>query len=162
MKRALLILMLLLLCLALGACARKSTGQEANVTVSPEAEKPAEQTVITTETASPEPTSEPEPTTEPTQEPVEESQDIRPEIKDFLDAYETFMDKYVEFMGNYAKADMNDLMNMISQYTEIMNEYALYAEKVEQIDQSELNAAELAYYLEVTNRVNQKLLHSIG
>ena len=36
------------------------------------------------------------------------------------------------------------------------------AEKIAALDQNELTKAELAYYLEVTGRVNQKLLSVAG
>jgi hypothetical protein len=43
-------------------------------------------------------------------------------------------------------------------YYSILARYTESAEKIDAFDESELTNAELAYYLEVTNRVSQKLL----
>ena len=112
------------------------------------------------------PTAEPEaePTEEPTPEPqtaVEENE-IRPEVKEFLDAYEACMDKYVDFMQKYMNADPTSMVSMMGDYYSILARYTEFAEKIEAFDESELTNAELAYYLEVTNRVSQKLLSVAG
>lgn len=43
-------------------------------------------------------------------------------------------------------------------YYRILASYAEYTEKLDALDESEFTSAELAYYLEVTNRVSRKLL----
>lgn len=122
-----------------------------------------ESTVITTpETpdnipAIPETPSDPEPTS-----PSAAEDEIRPEFKEFLDAYEAYMDEYVAFMQKYSQADPEDMVAMMGDYTAIMTRYAEFAEKMEAVDEEELTNAELAYYLEVTDRVNQKLLTVAG
>ena len=40
----------------------------------------------------------------------------------------------------------------------MMKQYAEFAEKADQYEEGELSTADLAYYLEVSNRINQKLL----
>ncbi len=47
---------------------------------------------------------------------------------------------------------------MLSEYTELLSQYNTYMDKVSKIDEDELSSADLAYYLDVTNRVNKKLL----
>ncbi len=51
-----------------------------------------------------------------------------------------------------------DLTAMTGDYFEILSEYEDFAEAVDGIDEDELTAAELSYYLEVTTRVSRKLL----
>ena len=109
-----------------------------------------------------------EPTAEPTEEPAPEPQiaaaenEIRPEVKEFLDAYEACMDEYVEFMQKYLNADPTSMVSMMGDYYSILARYTEFAEKIDAFDESELTNAELAYYLEVTNRVSQKLLRVAG
>jgi len=112
------------------------------------------------------PTAEPEagPTEEPTPEPQSAAaeNEIRPEVKEFLDAYEACMDEYVEFMQKYLNADPTSMVSMLGDYYSILARYTEFAEKIDAFDESELTNAELAYYLEVTNRVSQKLLRVAG
>ncbi len=109
-----------------------------------------------------------EPAAEPTEEPAPEPQtaaaenEIRPEVKEFLDAYEACMDEYVEFMQKYLNADPTSMVSMMGDYYSILARYTEFAEKIDAFDESELTNAELAYYLEVTNRVSQKLLRVAG
>lgn len=109
-----------------------------------------------------------EPTAEPTEEPTPEPQtaaaenEIRPEVKEFLDAYEACMDEYVDFMQKYLNADPTSMVSMMGDYYSILARYTEFAEKIDAFDESELTNAELAYYLEVTNRVSQKLLRVAG
>ena len=112
------------------------------------------------------PTAEPEaePTAEPTPEPQTAAAEngIRPEVKEFLDAYEACMDEYVDFMQKYMNADPSSMVSMMGDYYGILARYTEFAEKIDAFDESELTNAELAYYLEVTNRVSQKLLSVAG
>ena len=43
-----------------------------------------------------------------------------------------------------------------------MNRYKDFADKLDDMDESDYTKAEWGYYLEVTNRVNQKLLKALG
>ena len=83
---------------------------------------------------------------------------VRPEIKEFLDSYEAFIDEYIEFMENYDSTDIN----MLLKYTEFMSKYAEFAEKVDAIEDMDLNDAEALYYAEVTLRASQKMLKVLG
>ncbi len=112
-----------------------------------------------TDTSSQDPghTARPDPAPEKDPPPAAENE-IRPEVKEFLDAYEACMDEYVAFMQKYAKASTDEMVAMMGDYYSVLNEYTEYAEKMDALDESELTNAELAYYIEVTNRVSQKLL----
>ena len=107
-------------------------------------------------TAKPTATPKVEPTKEPAAPPAENT--VRPEVKEFLDSYEACMNEYVEFMKKYMNTDAASVVSMMGDYYKILAKYTEYAEKIDALDESELTNAELAYYLEVTNRVSQKLL----
>lgn len=84
------------------------------------------------------------------------SDEIRSDFKESLDSYEKFMDEYCEFMKKYKES--NDSLSMLTDYTEFLTKYSEMMQKIDGIDQDNLNSAELAYYIEVTSRVSKKLL----
>lgn len=86
----------------------------------------------------------------------ETSGGIRPEVKEFLDSYETFMDEYCEFMKNYTNSD--NALSMLNDYAKIMQKYLEFSEKLGALDSQDMNTEEMKYYTEVTLRVSQKLL----
>ena len=47
---------------------------------------------------------------------------------------------------------------MLGEYASIMEKYGEFAEAVEKYDEKEMSTADAKYYLEVTNRINQKML----
>ncbi len=73
-----------------------------------------------------------------------------------MDEYEKFIDKYVKFMKKYEEEGRP--LSMLSEYTELMTQYTEFAETMAAYNGDNLSAADYAYYLEVMNRVNQKLL----
>lgn len=77
---------------------------------------------------------------------------IRPEFKVAMDSYEEFFSKYVEFMTS------NNPSDNFGEYTEFMTQYAETMSKMEDIDTEILSDEEMAYYLEVTNRITTMLL----
>lgn len=80
---------------------------------------------------------------------------VSPEFKKAMDEYESFMNDYVEFMKKYENS--TDVAGMMKEYTDMMTKYSNFQKKIDDIDQDSLSADELAYYLEVTERVNKKL-----
>ncbi len=76
-------------------------------------------------------------------------------FKETMDSYEAFIDEYVEFMNKYQESD--DTAAMLADYSEFVSKYKDYATKIGEINEDELSAADLAYYIEVTGRVNSKL-----
>ena len=105
-------------------------------------------------------TPKPAPTSTP--QPVAAENEIRPEVKEFLDSYEAFTEEYIAFMERFENADATDLAAMMGDYASILARYADFAEKVDAMEDDDLTDAELAYYLEVTTRVSQKLLLAAG
>lgn len=84
------------------------------------------------------------------------SDDIRPEFKEAMDSYEAFYDEYCEIMKKYNKnpSDMelfDDYLNMLEKGNEMSEKFAEW-------ENSDMNDAELKYYLDVYARVNKKLI----
>ena len=87
------------------------------------------------------------------------SDGLRPEFKEAMDSYEEYMNEYVEFMKKY-EANPYDL-TLIADYAKFVAKYAeMTADFAEW--ESDLNDVEVAYYLDVQNRVNKKLLEIAG
>lgn len=84
------------------------------------------------------------------------SNGIRPEFKEALDSYEAFFDEYIAFMKKYSTSD--DIMSMLTDYVNYLTQYAETMEKMSALESDDLSPAELAYYIEVTTRINEKLL----
>ena len=80
---------------------------------------------------------------------------VSADFKEMMDEYEEFVDEYVAFMEKYENS--SDTASMMTDYAKFMGEYSEYMEKIEAVDQDELSDADLAYYLKVTSRVNEKL-----
>ncbi|WP_302392144.1 DUF6591 domain-containing protein [Eggerthella sinensis] len=78
------------------------------------------------------------------------------DLKDAMDSYEAFIDEYVEFMEKYKSAE--DASSLLADYSEYMSKYADAMAKIDEIDESSLSPADLAYYSEVQTRVAEKLL----
>lgn len=109
-------------------------------------------------TEEPEKTAEPEETDEPaeTEEPTEEPEEVSADFKAAMDKYEAFIDEYVTFIKKYEEEGRP--LSMLSEYTELMTQYTEFAETMAAYNGDNLSVADYAYYLEVMNRVNQKLL----
>lgn len=165
------------LCTMLGASVLAGCGETetSTNTVKEEAPTETEAPADPTDTPVPQPTDTPIP--EETETPAEaaapveteaptndtaaaDSAGIRPEVKDFLDSYETFMNNYCDFMEKYENSD--DVVSMMNDYTEYMKQYADFTQKMDDMGDSDLNTEELKYYLDVQNRVSQRLLTVSG
>lgn len=89
--------------------------------------------------------------------PAQTADRVDPELKAFLDSYEEFIDEYILFMKKYMD-DPGNAVTMLGEYASIMEKYGEFAEAVEKYDEKEMSTADAKYYLEVTNRINQKML----
>ena len=81
---------------------------------------------------------------------------VSADFKDVMDSYESFMNKYCDFMETYNES--SDPAAMLDDYNTIVAEELEWANKVNAYDQNSLSAADKAYYLEVTARVEKRLL----
>lgn len=96
-------------------------------------------------------------TSEEVEAPAENLVDgMRPEFKEAIDSYEAFFDEYCEFMKKYNESP--DDLTLLTQYAEYIAQYTDTMSKMEALDNGEMNDAESKYYIEVTSRINQKLL----
>lgn len=122
-----------------------SSDESMNVTTAPE---------TTTVTTAPETTPV---TTAPETTPVTEAGDgLRPEFKAAMDSYEAFYDSYCEIITKY-KANPSDL-SILTEYSSMLVKMAEMQKAFDEWNSEDLNKEELAYYLEVSNRITQKLL----
>lgn len=81
---------------------------------------------------------------------------MRPEFKEAMDSYELFFNEYCDFMETYAESP--DDLSLLTDYAEYMAQYADTMSKMESLDDGEMNDVETKYYIEVTGRINQRLL----
>lgn len=83
---------------------------------------------------------------------------MRVSFKEAMDSYEEFFDEYAAFMKKYKESD--NAATMLTDYLKFMEQYTETMTKLEEWDSSDMNDAELKYYIEVTARINQKLLEA--
>ena len=81
---------------------------------------------------------------------------LSPEFKKTMDDYEAWFDHYCEVMKKYQ--DNPSDLELMSEVTDLLSEETTMLEQMEDMDQSEMHSSELAYYLEVTARIEKKLL----
>lgn len=81
---------------------------------------------------------------------------LSPEFKKTMDDYEAWFDHYCEVMKKYQ--DNPSDLELMSEVTDLLSEETTMLEQMENMDESEMNSAELAYYIEVTARIEKKLL----
>lgn len=98
-------------------------------------------------------------TEESVEKTVEKKSDIDSDLKAFLDEYESFMYDYIDFIEKYENSD--DMLSMANDYTKMITKYAEFIDALDDYDTDKMSASDAAYYLEVTNRVNQKMLESM-
>ena len=85
-----------------------------------------------------------------------DSEELSSEFKKTMDDYEAWFDHYCEVMKKYNENPSD--MELLSEMTDLISEEAEMLDQMENMDQSEMSDAELAYYLEVTLRIEKKLL----
>ena len=164
-RRALCLAAALLLCLT--GCGGKRAAIEAPKPAPTAAQAAEAAPVPTTPTVTPEPAptagpaanapaAESAPDASPTGAPAA-ADGMRPEFKQSMDDYEAFFDEYCAFMQKYKDAD--DPVSMLADYAAFLSRYADAMEGMDALDDADdLNNAELKYYIEVTARIQQKLL----
>lgn len=83
---------------------------------------------------------------------------MRPEFKTMMDEYEKFFDEYIDFMKRYE--DSGNSPAMMTDYLSYMDQFTKTMAAMDKVDDSELSTEEMAYYLEVTARIEKKLLEA--
>lgn len=92
--------------------------------------------------------------------PVADDAAIRPEFKKAMDSYEAFFGEFVEFMQLLSDDPSN--LTLMAKYADYMSQYTETMEALETIDESELTASELSYYIGVMSRIQQMVLAVAG
>ena len=143
MKKFIAITIALILLLTLTGCAKEETVPEENEITTEESYDTAEE-----ETEAQKATD--------TEDESSDSGLLSPEFKKTMDDYEAWFDHYCDVMKRYKEDSSN--LELLSEMTDLLTEETAMLEEMENMDQSEMNTAELAYYLEVTARIEKKLL----
>lgn len=82
---------------------------------------------------------------------------VDPQLKAALDEYEAFVDEYVAFMKKYQN-NPDNAIGMLGDYSSMLTRLAEFSEKINGYDTSKMSKADYAYYLDVLNRVEKKML----
>ena len=86
--------------------------------------------------------------------------EVNPELKGFLDEYESFMNQYCDFMEQYNNIPYDDYTTaaaMLNDYTRLVQEMQSWTDRLNAYDPSIMSPADLAYYELVTGRVQERL-----
>lgn len=102
----------------------------------------------------PSPTAETPVTEVPTES--KKATSVSPEFKETMDSYEAFFDEYVSFYKDYSANPTS--LTLLAKYASFLQKYTETITALDSIDESELSAADDAYYVEVTLWISQKLL----
>lgn len=81
---------------------------------------------------------------------------LRPEFKEAMDSYEAFYDEYCDFMMKYQENPTD--LTLLMEYSKMLIKLAEMDAAFEKWESDDLSTEELAYYLDVSNRVAKKLL----
>ncbi len=85
--------------------------------------------------------------------------EIRPEVRQAIDSYEQFYDSYYDFLDSYDESDPT----MLARYGELMSQTAQFESDWAALEgRDDLTTAESAYMLEVSGRVMQRAVQSMG
>lgn len=88
-----------------------------------------------------------------------DSDNIRPEFKEAMDSYEAFYDEYCDLIKKYTQ-DPSDI-TLITKYADMMQKVVEVDEKFKAWDEKDMTTAEQKYYIEVSVRIEQKLLETM-
>ena len=74
-----------------------------------------------------------------------------------VDEWEAFMNKYCDFMETY-NSDSGNVVSMALDYADMMSQYSDWAKKMDAVDDSDISAEDVQYYIDAQARVNKRLL----
>ena len=128
-KKVLIILLITCLCLTFAACGKTSNTSNTDNSQSSTAQTEKKDT---------------------------SSDAVSPDVKNFMDEYESFVDEYLGFLEKYKSS--TDTASMVSDYSDYVKRLADYKVKAENLKKESLSGANLEYYNEVNARVAKKLM----
>lgn len=85
---------------------------------------------------------------------------VTPEFKAAMDEYEKFYDDYCDFMKRYMNADATEMLSMLNDYTKMLDQLTKMDEELDKMDTSKMSLADQQYFIEVTARIEKKLLEA--
>ena len=85
----------------------------------------------------------------------DDEEEIDEEFAALMEQYEDFIDEYIEFMEEYRENDNPG--DMFDAYSDYLDEYTETMEALDEIDEDELNSAELKLYSETMLHISEKL-----
>lgn len=94
------------------------------------------------------------------EEPTDELSGIRPEFKAAMDSFEAFYDEYCDFMKKYAENPAD--LNMLLKYADMLTKLDDMQKKLDAWESEDMSNEELQYYIEVTARIEKKLIGVLG
>ena len=153
MKKITMLIPALVLCLTLYACADPDSGPETQAPATPSF---FQETTIPPDTIASNEADATEASVNSDEISAEMIDGMRPMFKEAMDAYESFYKEYCEFMNNYNQNPAD--MTLLVKYSEFLMKAQEMTASFEAWDETEMNDAELKYYLEVNNRVMQMLV----
>lgn len=92
----------------------------------------------------------------PTPSTKSNARGVDPEFKKLMDSYEQFFDEGIEILNAYTQNPTD--LQLLMKYMEFMEKYEEVLDALYDIDSDDLNEQELAYYLSVLGRIEQKML----
>lgn len=92
---------------------------------------------------------------------VNNSNEINPETKEFLDGYEEFAEEYIVFMKKYLSSPSN-MVSMREEFANMNERLAYYNEQIEKYNTDSMSKEEAKYFLEVVSRCSKKLMSVVG
>lgn len=95
-----------------------------------------------------------------TKETTATSTGMRSDFKAAMDAYEAFFDEYISFMEDYKKNPTD--LSLLTRYADMLTKMEEAEKNFDAWGDKDLNVEETKYYLEVTVRIEKKLLDTIG
>lgn len=168
MRKLSVILLSVMMILSLAACKGKTTRTISNTPASSKSEISGASEIVSenatdksenqTSESSEKPESIPASAEEPasTNPPDDLVNGMRPAFVEAMDSYEAFYDDYCEFMKKYS-ANPTDI-TLLAEYAKMTSKLLDIESKFKAWDDSDMNNAELSYYIEVQGRITQKLL----
>lgn len=81
---------------------------------------------------------------------------IRPEFQEAMDSYEEFYNQYCALLEKYQENPTD--LSLLLEYNAMLAQAQEMDEKFDAWDDSDMNAEEAKYYLEVNTRIQQKLI----
>ena len=155
LKRILIILVVLIVVGSVACGGKGKDNSATEVPEEPETEAVVEDEAADAEATEAEPEAEAEEAAESSGSGDRPETDISPEFKETMDSYEEFFDEYVDFLNNFDENTSDP--QMLMEYASLVSKEADMFQKMEDMDENEMTTAELAYYLEVTARIEAKL-----